>query len=557
LSPREQAELALRLPAKLRAELLLHAPKPMRLVRSIPDADFYLTVREVGPADALPLLKLGSYDQLQHLVDLEAWRRERFDGDRAGAWVAMLLEAGEPALRRFLRNTDDEVLALLFHRWLHIRQIEYEDSPEVHGHGMSETGTADAFVTPDGYFQFSPSIPEHAPSIRRILQLFYQEQPERYQRTLWSSLWELPAELEEQACHWRQSRLEEHGFPTWEEALGVYAPPVGTGAHPSLPRPGDPEALPASRLPLMPGNTPSALAPALDALSGEQRERALHEVAALANHLLVADGADTGDPSAHRGVLEKALGYLNIALTVRSANTTEQAASVVAEVPVLELFREGYAKASELRQRARRLMGEGWAAAHPHASELLDPPILARVRALLTPPPSFVGVDEAGQLDLARDFRSLSEIEETRVSLEMAEDVGDLLFHHMGFDAAALIDAKDPRRAEPPRLSALLLTALAWHAARGELRTDPLPADVVADFLRNVASRRTASAEAPQRAFERLLRGLAERYPLDHRQAAVIQGFGRFALEELREACAGLDPGVPVDPRFVNCLLID
>jgi hypothetical protein len=279
-------------------------------------------------------------------------------------------------------------------------------------------------------------------------------------------------------------------------------------------------------------------------------------VAALANHLLVADGADAGDPLAHRGVLEKALGYLSIALTVRSANTTEQAARVVAEVPALELFREGYAKASELQQQARRLMREGWAAVHPHASELLDPPIQARVRALLTPLPSFVGVDEAGQLGLARDFRSLSEIEETRVSLEMAEDVGDLLFHHMGFDAAALIDVKDPRRAELPRLSALLLTALAWHAARGELRTDPLPADVVADFLRTIASRRTASAEAPQRAFERLLRGLTERYALDHREVAVIQGFGRFALEELREACAGLDPGVPVDPRFVNCLLI-
>jgi hypothetical protein len=557
LSPREQAELALRLPAKQRAEVLLHSPKPMRLVRSIADADFYVTVREVGASDALPLLKLGSYEQLQYLIDLEAWRRDRFDEDRSGAWVAMLLEAGEPAIRRFLRNTDDELLALLFRRWLRIQQLEYEDSPEVHGHGLSETGTDSAFVTPDGYFCFSPSIAEHAPAVRRILQLFYQEQPERYQRAIWSSLWELPAELEEQARHWRQSRLEEHGFPRWEEALEVYAPPAGIRSHPAAPQAGNPDALPASRLPLMPKESSNALAPALDALAGEERERALHEVASVANHLLVADGADTGDPLAHRAVLEKVACYLGIALTARASEAPERAARVIAEVPVIELFREGYAAAVDLQCRARRVVRDGWPASHERALELLDPPILARVRAVLAPRPGFVEVDDSGELGEARDFRSSAEIDETRVSLEMAEVVGNLFFRRMNLDPVLLVDAADPRRVEPLRLGALMLTTLAWHATRGELRSDPLPADVIADFLRTVASRRTAAAEAPQRAFERLLSHLVETYSLDAREGALLRGYGRFALELLSGACAGLDPGVPVDPRFVNCLRID
>ena len=109
---REQAELALRLPPRERLTLLLHAPRPMRLVRSLPDADLYLTVREIGPADAMPLMKLASASQILHLLDLESWRRDRFDGDRSGAWVALLLEADESALRRFLRTADDEHLAL-------------------------------------------------------------------------------------------------------------------------------------------------------------------------------------------------------------------------------------------------------------------------------------------------------------------------------------------------------------------------------------------------------------------------------------------------------------
>ena len=75
LSLAEQVELALRLPAQERMELLLRAPMPMRLVRSLPDGDLYLTVREIGPEDSLGLLKLASAEQIHHVIDLESWRK--------------------------------------------------------------------------------------------------------------------------------------------------------------------------------------------------------------------------------------------------------------------------------------------------------------------------------------------------------------------------------------------------------------------------------------------------------------------------------------------------
>ena len=106
LEIRQQAELALRLPAADRLDLLLHAPRPMRLVRSLPDADLYLTVREVGPSDALPLVALASSEQILHLVDLESWRMDRFDAkalrrlDRAAAGIRRADRSPVPAPRR-------------------------------------------------------------------------------------------------------------------------------------------------------------------------------------------------------------------------------------------------------------------------------------------------------------------------------------------------------------------------------------------------------------------------------------------------------------------------
>ena len=288
LTPREIAELALQLPPLQRIELLLHAPLPLRLVRSLPDTDLYLTVREVGPAEALPLIALASHAQLQHLQDLEAWRGDRFDADRAGAWVALYLEAGEPALRRFLRHVDDDWLGLLCHRWMRLHPLEFEDGAEKHGHGQSETGTAEGAMSPDGNYRFSPSIPEHMPAVARVLRMLFVESPERYRRVTWDSVWELPFELEERALQWRQSRLEEHGFPAFDEALSVYAPPVQAAARPDPPQSDNPDALLGPRTTLSAAPPLGVLASGLDTLDDETRDRVLFELLSLANHLLVA-----------------------------------------------------------------------------------------------------------------------------------------------------------------------------------------------------------------------------------------------------------------------------
>jgi hypothetical protein len=557
LGIREQAELALRLPARQRLDLLLHAPRPMRLVRSLPEYELYLTVREVGPTDALPLVALASAPQLQHLLDLESWRRDRFDAGRSGAWVALLLESGEPALRRYLRSADDEQLALLFQRWLRAEPIVPEDGHEKHGHGFTETGDEHGLVSPDGNYRIAPVIKEHAPVAQRILQLFFLDQPERYHRVMWAALHELPAEVEEQALHWRQSRLEERGFPPWEEALGVYAPPEGNRSHPRPPAPADADGLAAPLSPLSLPVVKDQLGPAFERLDAETRDRVLHEFFSLGNHLLVADGGDTGDPAAHRAALEKAAGYVGIALDVRGVSDASHASETLASLPLNELFREGYASAVELQQRARSLTDAGWAAMHPRALELLDTPIRERLDALLEPRPQCFEVGDGEAPGGRRPFRSTADLSETRVALEIAEGVGRLLVDRLGLDLPRALDRERPERAEPPRFSTFVLTFLAWHAARGELRGDPLPDDVLSDFLRNVASRRTADPDAPARALDAWVRSLRDEFELDAQEGAVLAAFGRACLEQLAAECGSLDPGTPVDPRYVPCLLIE
>ena len=558
LELRQQAELALRLPAEDRAKYLLESPKPMALVRALPDGDFYLTAREVGPQGALPLLELASPSQIAHLLDLESWRRDRFDALRSGAWVALLAEAGEATLLRFVRTIDDETLILLFRSWANVRPLDIDHEEPTRGHGVGDVGDERGFIAPDGAHLLAPERTEHAIAARRLAEAIYLDDRDRYLGIIRAALFELPSEVEETALHWRASRLEEHGYPTWDEALSIYAAPEAkTSVLAAPPRPESPSesaALTAPRAALRVLGADGLIVRGVEALDSADRERVLFGLMALANRVLVADGDDAGSIEAHRRVLERAGSYVGLALESRGTRDASSAAAILREASPVDLFREGYALAADLKSRAVRMLRAGWGGNHAKAGELIDAPLAARVRGLLLPRPLYVALaDEASPAD-TRDFRTLAEIDETRVTLELCEALGDTLLTRRGVSASDLMTEERRAFEDAPRFSTLLLTALAWHAIRGEARIDRLPSELVADFLRTTASRRTADPDAPARAMSRLVDALVDEAELTPRPAATLRAFGTTCLERLAADCGNLDPGTPVTPRVVGCL---
>jgi len=235
---------------------------------------------------------------------------------------------------------------------------------------------------------------------------------------------------------------------------------------------------------------------------------------------------------------------------------TPAASEVMQEIPLIELFREGYTLAAKLQALARDLMDEGWASAHPRSLELLDSPVRERIERLLDKRPNYLEILEDGCL-AARPFQRKREIEETRVAFEMAALIGRLMVDHLGLDVERAMEEGAASETEPPRFSTYLLTLLAWHSTRSALRGDPLPPDVASDFLRNVAARRTAPPQAATQALEILLRTMGSSFQLTEAERTILRSFGRAALERLSAECGSMDPGVPVHPRSVSCLLLE
>ena len=213
------------------------------------------------------------------------------------------------------------------------------------------------------------------------------------------------------------------------------------------------------------------------------------------------------------------------------------------------MFREGWSQAVGLQQQAIELVSGGWGIDHPNPLRAIDPPLDERLRALTDKRPRYVEVSEDNLSGQPREFRNRAEIEATGVAIEMAQRMGNLLFGRLGWPPGPAND--------PHRLSTLFLTTLARHAVDGSWSTAPLSQGPVADFLRTVGSRRTAAPESADRALEKLVRALTETFQLGSRDVSIALSFGRFALERLAGECGALDPGVPPDPRFVSCLILE
>ena len=95
LKPAQLARELMRLPAKRRLELIVERPDAQSVVAALDANDFFHTVQEIGADDSLPLLALASFEQMNHLFDIEWWRKDTLEPAKA-----LSLDRAAPESRR-------------------------------------------------------------------------------------------------------------------------------------------------------------------------------------------------------------------------------------------------------------------------------------------------------------------------------------------------------------------------------------------------------------------------------------------------------------------------
>jgi uncharacterized protein DUF6178 len=332
----EQVAVVCQAPAARRAELLELVPHPEQVIPALPEAELVFAVKAIGRADSAWLLAHATDDQVRACLDLDAWRDFAPSPDAIGEWIATFAEADDDTLLRATAALDPELLML----WMH-------DRVEVHHNASADPGWQPprGGATIDGvYYLVSLRANEDFEVMTRLLALLFESDQPAYFRLLQAVQWEHASDNEEHALRWRNGRLADLGFPTWEEAAGIYA----------FPRREEIEKLPESapsvdewHLPVFVPELPTAadaelpLFRAAAALDDDGRRRFFYAFLALANQVAVADRLPLGDAESIPRAIDKAARIASAGLDRLAERHARPAVDVLRRVPLVRLFRIG------------------------------------------------------------------------------------------------------------------------------------------------------------------------------------------------------------------------
>lgn len=303
LTPDEQVALVCETPLVQRAALIALSAEPEQLIPRMPEAELCFTVKTVGLQDAAWMLELATPEQIVAGVDLDAWRGYEVDPAALGDWLTALAEGDQPTLVRAVHALDPELLVV----WLRSRVAVVQKPNDDEG-----WQPPDQSQTLEGQFHFvALHEDDDLEALVKLLRGLFEEDYWTYFRLMQAALWELDSDSEEWALRWRTGRLEDLGFPSWDESMRIYrfiAPAdrarASDDAHPldveawslpvwlpSLPETGGPEL-----------RTFRAMAE----LDDEERRAAFYAFVAVANKVAVADRMPLSDAESTPRAIAKA-----------------------------------------------------------------------------------------------------------------------------------------------------------------------------------------------------------------------------------------------------------
>jgi hypothetical protein len=334
LGPDAQVALVCEAPLARRAELLELVSEPEQVIPRIPPAELCFIVKTVGISDAGWLLEHASEEQIATAVDLDAWKGLAPDRGRFGLWLAALGDAGEETLLRAAHGLDFELLVLELRERLSVVLTGRDETIDLPASALSL----------DGQFHLIPRKPgDDLEDVLALLQTLFQYDYWFYHRLLQSVSTDVDSDLEEWALRWRSGRLQDLGFPPFEDAKRIYSyvKPEQLATLPPEPQPLEVGEWPlAVWMPPLPvaRDAEHLLFRAMAAQPEEARRPLLFAFLALANRVAVADAMPLGDAETLPRATEKAARVASAGLAHLARENGVEPAEVLRRTTLERMF---------------------------------------------------------------------------------------------------------------------------------------------------------------------------------------------------------------------------
>lgn len=540
--PRELARNLMRLPPAQRLKTILDREDADRVVAAISEQDFFFCIKEIGQSDALPLLAMANLDQLNHIFDLEWWRKDQVVPARALEWLTVLANASEQKVAEWLFHADFELLVTLCKKWLQVEVLP-EDAD------LTELREKLPKFTLDEQYFWDVRYPQFEDLVRSILRFLFETHQEFYRELMTHVVFALDTEFEELAHRFHRGRQEDHAIPDFSDALQIYHPV-------------DPARFPHGKARQVRGgaeaglNAPCfalALVPEKDLLGRalrQIRDPALMdtlqlELAALANKVVVADQLPADDLESLRIAVDKVAAVLNLGLDLMTNGDASLAAAALEDLYLEHLFRFAHGRLSKVRKRAMQLVQTGWISNWPHRLAVLETPWQERLELLQEKTPRM----KRGQ---SEDFiRTHADLFQARKDLNTLIALGpvfhalqpEILDHNL--DQWPLWAEAQVREPENLTLGVMLLTAAARQLAGYDWQVVPLEVEAWLSIF---------PALTPESVNDRI-REQVRHWVTDPVRLATLEPYLEDLLNTYQEEISPFVGANPPDPKLVPFFL--
>ena len=397
-----------------------------------------MLIHDIGPDDALPLLALASEKQWDHMVDLEAWQKDRIDLQSVTRWLGLLLEADQPRfIRWFLEQKLEFIEFYLFHN-VEVRVVDHDKDPAEIGEEFFSLDNTYFIRIIDSPVKDDPdqmTRSQRKKFMMKLIKALADFDHRTYQGVMLEATHLVPAESEEKCYHWRNVRLAEKGFLPFDEAVGIYQPitPEDIGQHriDRLADKMDTETVTsASRYPLQVLKEDSPFTRALATLADSGVLPDIEaEFANLCNRVVVADHKTVRDREGLREIVKKSCGFISLGLErllgEHDGIDPRQAAEMFVQYPLAQIFRVGFGGVLELKWQAEKWLDQCWFAGEGLRLTFWGEQWLGVLGGLLLKKPLFYDNYATGVL--YREFNRLKDIRSTEDTFDQIKAVDELL----------------------------------------------------------------------------------------------------------------------------------
>lgn len=403
----KRLEIFSRLSPEARQELLQVSAHPGEIVRRVSEEEMFVTIKELGEANAVTLISLTTGRQLQYALDIDMWKREMFNVGAAMRWLNIIAGIGEEKILHFLQISDPELVVTVMKELVSI--VIRDPDMDL----LEQKDSLPSFTLDDVFFVHF-KIPGTEETVISIIETVFSWNTEYYFTLMEELARGVPLENEEAARKARLARLADRGFPEFDEALEIYRYMQRNGLSGSGPEESSADEplagidRPLLDYPLKVVETDSLFKRCLDELSDAlDRDRVSQELAHLANKVVIADSRDPGSIDDLHSSLQKVSGYINIALEESCGEDLVAAVRMVRANHLEILFRRGFSIILDVRKEAQKLVRD-----YEGGVENLGHPLAGLIHGLLKKRPLYAS-QVLGQ-GKAREFESMEDISRIR-----------------------------------------------------------------------------------------------------------------------------------------------